>query len=156
MQMAKSLGIWTRLATVACAAAAALIPLPAAWVERGYSTFLYPRIQRPLTAVSNMLPFVLLDALIVVAILGSIGAIGLDVRRRPRHLGRVVGRLIARTAVSAAALYLVFLAIQFELLRCAGRQVVFDAAAITPDAASAADGRTTGTRRRPAHAMAGG
>jgi len=58
----------TRIALVVLAAAAAWIPTPAALVERFYSLGAYAAVQRPLTALSNKVPFALLDLLILIVL----------------------------------------------------------------------------------------
>ena len=58
-----------RWAFSVCAIGLALLagfaPIDARFVERWYSTGLYPIIQRGLTPVSNLVPFALLDILAV-------------------------------------------------------------------------------------------
>jgi hypothetical protein len=80
-------------------------------VERFYSGGAYPLLQPILTSISNVVPVALFDVLCV-AVLGAwvwllirdAAALG-----RRRWL-RIVGRLVSRTLVMAAALYLAFLA----------------------------------------------
>lgn len=50
-----------RLIVIALAAVAALVPLPARWVERAYSTSIYPAIQGTITPLTNRVPIALLD-----------------------------------------------------------------------------------------------
>ena len=57
-----------RVALVALAAAAALIPTPAALVERYYSLGVYPPAQRLITGLSNRAPFALVDGLLVAGV----------------------------------------------------------------------------------------
>ncbi len=60
------------IATAAVAIALFAVPLPAEIVERVYSRGLFPRWQGPMTAVSNLVPFAVLDVLIgLVALLVS-------------------------------------------------------------------------------------
>jgi uncharacterized protein DUF3810 len=91
------------------AVAAAFVPLPPAAVERVYSMSIYPLIQNPLTWISSLVPFALLD---VAAVAGAIGWL-LFVGRRWRRQGRAGG--VRSAAVSlltcASCLYLVFLAL---------------------------------------------
>ena len=51
---------------VAVALAAAVAPLPAAWVERVYSRGLYPRIQSIVTPVSALTSIALLDGAVAI------------------------------------------------------------------------------------------
>ena len=53
------------------AGAAAVVPLPAAFVERVYSAGAYPVLQRVLTSFSNRVPFALIDVLVLAAALGE-------------------------------------------------------------------------------------
>src|SRR4051812_20189522 len=96
------------IAIVSCAAAAALLPLPAWAVERWYSTLVYPALQNVLTPISNVVPFALFDALLVAAICTAAIACVRAVRRSGWLRG---GLWLVRAAlVAAAAIYLVFLA----------------------------------------------
>jgi hypothetical protein len=95
---------------VAAAVAAALLPVPAAWVEQYYARGWFPAVQRTLTSISNAVPFALIDALIAAAaVAGLFGAV--SVLRAPR--GRRLATLVRRTgqgAVAASLTYLAFLA----------------------------------------------
>jgi uncharacterized protein DUF3810 len=99
------------LATTAImlAAASALIPLPAAWVERFYSNGLYPRLQHLLTPVANALPFTIVDALLIAVIIGLPVWWGIRLARagRGRRLG-ACGRLAVHTLGSTALVFLSF------------------------------------------------
>jgi uncharacterized protein DUF3810 len=97
-----------RAGVVAVAIAAALLPLPASMVERGYSSWLYPLLQRAITPISNLVPFALFDALWVAAVTAT----AVLVHRRVRAEGwkRGLIRVAATVAVFAAAGYLAFLA----------------------------------------------
>ena len=118
------------------AAAAALAPLPAALVERMYSTGAYPALQRLLTSFSNRISVALIDVLLVAAVLWlaflAAGA------RRLFGSGPAWGiwRLIGRTVVPAAALYLGFLALWgFNYRRLPlEAKLAFDPQEVTPDA----------------------
>jgi hypothetical protein len=98
-----------RVAVVAAAAIAAVVPLPASWVERAYSTSLYLAIQNVITPRTNQVPIALLDVagglLLAYFVWRSI--------RRVRTVGLV--RAAPGGAVSlvtwAAFIYLVFLAL---------------------------------------------
>src|SRR6202140_150149 len=94
---------------VLVAAAAALAPVPPALVERAYSTSLYLRLQRVVTSTSNLVPFALFDALIIVTLAAWLIAIGVDHVRHHRAWTGILARLLLRTVVWAAGFYLVFL-----------------------------------------------
>jgi Protein of unknown function (DUF3810) len=93
---------------VILAAASALVPLPATFVERVYSRRLYLALQPLLTSLSNLAPFALFDCLLIGV---ALSWLVLSVR----DLRTVKGRLRAgvvilwRTIVWAAALYVIFL-----------------------------------------------
>ena len=96
------------IAIFVCAAAAALLPLPAWAVERWYSRLVYPALQHVLTPISNLVPFALFDGLLVLAVCtAAIAGV-----RAVRRSGWLRGALwMARAAMAAAAAtYLVFLA----------------------------------------------
>src|SRR5438094_673698 len=64
------------VATTVAAAALAVVPARAPWIEAWYSTGLYPHLERLLTPASNVIPFAILDILLVtiaVAVLVSLG-----------------------------------------------------------------------------------
>jgi len=106
-------GMRTRVAgvlVVAAAACGAFLPSQAAWVERYYARGWYPVVQRGLTAMSNAVPFALLDLLMIAGLV--VGAVAMaTVIRAPRGARR---RALARRAwqgvVAGALLYLTFLA----------------------------------------------
>ena len=98
-----------RIVLIGTAIAAALAPIPAPAVERLYSAALYPALQRAVTAVSNLLPFALFDALLVSAAASWGWLLIRDVARGQGGWTRIAARTIARTATAAAALYLAFL-----------------------------------------------
>jgi hypothetical protein len=121
---------------VLIALAAAVAPLPSALIERAYSTGLYPRIQRVVTSTSNLVPFALLDALIIVTLVAWLISIGVDFARHC-HWMRIGARLLMRTIVWSATLYLVFLLVwglNYRRVRLADK-VRFDPHAISSDAA---------------------
>jgi hypothetical protein len=124
-------------AVVVIAGVAALVPKPAAIVEHGYSSAIYPALQRAITPVSNLAPFALFDVLC----LWAIAATAIVVYRRVRAHGWARG--LARTAgvlvVAAAIVYLAFLSLwglnyartpMFE-------KVAFDPSRVTRDAGGA-------------------
>ena len=100
-----------RLSLVVVALAAALVPFPSWLVERGYSLRLYPIWQSWVTTISNAVPVALFDVFIVAVAATWLTLAVRDVMRwRARGAGRTAGRVLARTAVWAAAIYLLFLA----------------------------------------------
>lgn len=118
-----------RLLVVAAAVAAALVPFPAWFVERGYSLRLYPIWQSWVTTISNAAPIALFDVFVVGVAAAWVGLAVRDVMRwRARGAGRTAGRVLARTAVWAAVVYLLFFAswgLNYQRLRLIDR-VEFD------------------------------
>ncbi len=94
----------------AVSAGALLLPVSPTLVEAWYSNGVYPLIQRSLTALSNLLPFALLD----VAMVGvPAWLLWRTVDDRRAGLGRwrtLAGRALLRTATTAMVVYLLFLA----------------------------------------------
>jgi hypothetical protein len=103
---------WKRLVSasvVLLAGVLAVAPLPAAAVERWYSTGAYPFIERALTTMSGLTPVAWFDVLLLAA-LGWLGWTWLRVARAPRGTrGRASARAAWHTVVAAGAAYLVFL-----------------------------------------------
>ena len=97
-----------RALIVITALTAAVVPYPAALVERVYSRGLYPRLQPLLTRASNAAPIAILD--VVVLLLLAWGLVSVLRRWRKRGLASAVVRLLSWTLTSAAVLYLLFLA----------------------------------------------
>jgi hypothetical protein len=93
---------------VVCAAAAALAPVPAPFVELWYSRRFYPALQPIVTGLSSLVPLALLD--IGVAVLAAGGAVFVARRWRARGAGPAVTGALLPAAVLAAVLYLWFLA----------------------------------------------
>lgn len=130
-------GRW-RAALVALAAAAAWMPTPPGVVERLYSLRAYAALQRPMTALSNRVPFALLDGLLVVVIGAWLALAARDLARKPRTgLLRAAARIAVRTSVWAAGLYVIFLLVWGLNYRRTPlvEKLPFDAQAVTPDAA---------------------
>ena len=127
-----------RVALVALAAAAAWIPTPPDLVERLYSLRAYAVLQRPMTALSNRVPFAMLDVLLVVAIGAWLALAVCDLaRRQPAGMLRAAMRIAVRTAVWTAGLYVIFLLVWGLNYRRTPlvEKLPFDARAVTPDAA---------------------
>ena len=126
------------LALAGVAVAAALVPLPPAAVDRLYSGRFYPALQPAVTSFSNLLPFALLDVLLVTTVALWLGLAVRDFKRADRW--RAVGRAGARTITWAAAAYLAFLVLwgfNYRRVRLLER-LPFDAARVTPEAATRA------------------
>ena len=101
--------MWRSL-VVAAALAAALLPIPPPVVERLYSSVAFPIWQSWITTVSNVVPIALFDVAMVAVAAAWLTFRAIDiVRWRSRGGGRTAVRVLARTMVWAAALYLVFL-----------------------------------------------
>ena len=126
-----------RLALVALAAVAALVPAPSDLVDRFYSVWAYAALQRMVTALSNIVPFALLDALLIVAIGAWLALAVRDVMRWRRTGGlRSAARIATRTVVWAAGFYIVFLLVWGLNYRRTPlvEKLSFDARAATSDA----------------------
>ncbi len=95
---------------IVAALTAALLPPPAAWVERAYAARAYPSIQHLLTSLSNLTRLPLFDLLLFFATAWAAIAALIAVRRSLQHrTGRPVRRFLFRMAVGAALTYLWFL-----------------------------------------------
>ena len=92
-----------RIALVAVAAAAALLPLDPTIVERWYSTGIYVRIQRVLTPISNLLPVAWLDIISIAAVVG----LGWVWWRTLRTAGEPVWRRVRRAALTTTTILVV-------------------------------------------------
>jgi hypothetical protein len=99
------------LVLVGLAAFFALAPLPPSLIENWFSTGLYPAVQGVLTPVSNLVPFAILDLLLVGALVAVVLALIRAVRsaRRDHRLMPIV-QLARGLLVAASIVYLVFLA----------------------------------------------
>ncbi|HVQ14461.1 MAG TPA: DUF3810 family protein, partial [Vicinamibacterales bacterium] len=98
------------LGAIGLALAAGFAPINARFVERWYSTGLYPIIQRGLTPVSNLVPFALLDILAVGGVCFVLLALVRSVRlARRKKKWTLLLMTLARLVTSAAVIYLVFL-----------------------------------------------
>lgn len=142
---------WLRTALVGVAAGAALVPLPPAAVDRWYSQRVYATLQPLLTSLSNAAPFALLDVLLSALALAWIGLAARDLLgARGRSRGAL--RIVVRTVVWCAALYLAFLALWgLNYRRPRLRDTLpYDGSAVTATAAAAA-GRLTVDRLNALH-----
>jgi len=138
--------VWFRGALILAAAGAALVPLPPATVDRLYTARVYATLQPLMTSLSNLVPFALLDVVIGMLGLLWIALAARDLRSMPTH-PRGALRILARTVVWFAALYLLFLTCWgLNYRRPRMRETLsYDAAAVTADAAVAA-GRLAASR----------
>jgi hypothetical protein len=98
------------LATVSTAVVLALAPIPSLWVESWYSTAAYPRIERALTPISNLIPFAILDVLLLVVVPTTVITLFTAVQGlwRTRTIGPFA-RTVLHLVTTAAAIYLAFL-----------------------------------------------
>jgi len=126
---------WTRGALVSAAVVAALVPMPPRLVERFYSNGGYPALQRPITALSNLTSFALIDVFLIAAFGVWLTLCARDIVHW-RTLGslRVLARVLARTSVCAAGLYIAFLVLWGLNYRRVPlvEKLPFDAWAVTP------------------------
>jgi uncharacterized protein DUF3810 len=123
-----------RTAVVCAAAAAALVPVPASAIERVYSTNVFPVWQSWMTSASNLTSASLFDLLVLAAVLAWLAAAVSDLARRR---WRGVPRILLRTIVWCAAVYLVFLfswGLNYRRVPLAGK-LAFDAGRVSPEAA---------------------
>lgn len=147
-----------RTGLVALAAVAALAPASPAPVERWYSRGVYPGLQRVLTGASNMTSLAVMDVLVALAILAAIVWVVVRVRaRKPARWGHVLLQLAGDAIVTAAAVYLVFLAawgLNYRRVPLRDR-LDFDQARVTRDAQVTLTGLAVDELNRlhaPAHA----
>ena len=97
-------------AVIVLAAACLWAPLPAGVVERWYSLTLYPVIQHIVTPLTNLMPFAVLDVLLVVTLLLVMwGAVRMIRHARRKRSVRPVLTFAWRLLVAGSALYLAFL-----------------------------------------------
>jgi Protein of unknown function (DUF3810) len=116
------------LLAIVAALVLAVAQIPAEWVEFWYSTAAYPLIERTLVPFSNLVPFAILDLLLLIVVptvaIRLVEAVRESWRERAlRPLGRTVFHLVATTA----ALYIAFLALwglNYRRVRMADRLVL--------------------------------
>lgn len=100
-----------RLAFILAAVGAALVPLPASWVESLYSQRAYLAVQPVLTGLSNRAPFALFDVLLLAALAWlTLSFVGFVRRWRQSGAVRATAAFLLRLAAAAAVVYLAFLA----------------------------------------------
>jgi hypothetical protein len=127
------------VALIGVAVAAGLIPVPAGLVDRLYSNGLYAAIQPTVTVLSNRVPFAAFDLFAGTLVLLWIMLAVHDIRSGQSTALRRAWRIVLRTAVWSAALYLVFLmtwGLNYRRVRLP-EKLVFNAEAVTVDAARA-------------------
>ena len=110
--MKGSRAIVIQIGAVGLALVAAFTPAASSVVERWFSTGLYPALQRQVTPLSNLLPFAILDVL-VVAGGGALFTVSIRAVRAVRRTGGMwpALRALGSLAAAAACVYLVFLAL---------------------------------------------
>jgi hypothetical protein len=101
-------GLVLQATVVAMAAGAAIVRLPAGLVDRVYSRGLYAFGQPVVTSLSNRTRYALLDGLLLVVLTLWVVQLVRDLMRTERPLHKSA-RILARTVVWSAAIYLVFL-----------------------------------------------
>ena len=145
---------WRRALLMACAAGAALVPLPPAAVDRWYSARLYGALQPLLTSISNLAPFALFDLFAAAIAVAWVALAARDLSRASRRR-RVIWPIAARTVTWCAALYLAFVALWgLNYRRPHLREsIAYDASAVTAGASVAA-GRLTVDRLNQLHTAA--
>ncbi|MBI2828892.1 MAG: DUF3810 family protein [Acidobacteria bacterium] len=98
------------LGTVGLALVAAFTPTAPSAVERWFSTGFYPALQRHVTPLTNLLPFAVLDVLVVAGCAAALTVLirAVQEARRTRGMWPVL-RALGDLAAAAASVYLVFL-----------------------------------------------
>ena len=95
---------------VVAALVCAVVPLPPRVVEAIFSTGVYPAVQQVITPVSNLVPFALLDLLIIAALIVIVVAIVRTVRlARRTRTWRPVASTLGHFLAAGAIAYLAFL-----------------------------------------------
>lgn len=126
-----------RLGVIGSAAALAVLPLPADWVESVYSNGAYPRLQSVLTSWSNTSTVAWFDVLLAVVATAWVALAWRDLRRT--HWLRACGRVGLRTATLGSVLYLLFVAtwgLNYQRVPLE-EKLAIDYRAATPDATEA-------------------
>jgi hypothetical protein len=121
----------TRLLLVAAACALALVPFPARAIERWYANWVYPPMQRVLTAASNLVPIAVLDVAVIVLLVAAVVRLRKVAGWRAR-LRRAAGGLV----VAAAVVYILFAllwGLNYQRERIESK-VAYDPSRVTRDA----------------------
>jgi hypothetical protein len=127
-----------RLAVIALAVAAALVPIPPSLIERVYSRAVFPRLQPAITTVSNLVPFALFDVLVLAALVLIVWWLARAIRagRRRGWVATGVRLVIAAAALAGAAFLLFLVAWGFNYRRQPlSSSLDFDRRRVTPEAA---------------------
>jgi hypothetical protein len=131
---------WVKAGLVAAAVACLLLPLSPSFIERWYSTGLYPVFQRLLTPLTNLLPFALFDLITIVAAVLAVRTVVRAIgQARQLRRWRPLGTMTVNLATAVAAIYLVFLlcwGFNYRRVSMAARLVV-DRSAPSEDAVAA-------------------
>lgn len=122
-----------RLAAWGLAIAALVVPIDPRIVERAYSRRLFPFLQAGITTFSNLTPFAMLDALIIVVAIWWLWLAARDIVVQRKRRWRALAPIAQRTATVAAVGYLVFLVVWgLNYRRVPVREkVAFDASRVT-------------------------
>jgi hypothetical protein len=127
----------TRAIVVAVALVFAFAPIPPSFIERVYSSNAYPIWQSWMTTLSNTAPMAFLDVLIVGVALAWLLLAAVDLKQaRTRGWARTGLRILVRTAVWAAVVYLGFLGswgLNYRRVRL-GDKLALDATRVSEDA----------------------
>jgi len=98
-----------KLVLIIIALALSLLPLPAGFVERAYTNGFYSLLQSALTPVANLVPFALVDVLLVTALVGLPVWWALRIKRAGRgRRWRAAARMAFNTLALAAAVFITF------------------------------------------------
>jgi len=96
---------------IALAVACGVMPMSPTFVERWYSTRVYPPLQAVLTPLSNLVPFALFDFLTIGAAVFALVVLARSIRRaRLERRWSILFGTILTLGAAAAVVYLVFLA----------------------------------------------
>jgi hypothetical protein len=132
--------MYFRLAVIAVAALAAIVPIPATFIERYYSTSVFPVLQRGMTAVSNLGSVAFLDVWLALAVLWFLWRTWRAVSAA-RRVGwtRPVTFWLIRMVAAGAGVYLAFLllwGLNYRRVPITGK-ARFDQSRVTAEAARA-------------------
>ena len=101
-----------RIIVIALAVITAVVPTPAAWVERFYSRQFYLVLQNVMTQLSSLVSFALFDLLVGVVLIGLVGWWASALQRAGAgRRWRAAARMVLNTATVVAGLYLVFVGV---------------------------------------------
>jgi len=118
-----------RVAVLSAAVFAALVPLPRTFIERFYSTLLYPHVQHVLTRFSNLTSVSLFDVAVLAVVGAWLVALIADLRQKRWKA------VLVRSIVWASVVYLYFVLVwgfNYRREKLASR-LEFDAGAVSPE-----------------------